>query len=70
MKNKDRTINWVCNSCGMKYGKWYQGDGPDGYIGPSNHCATYHLGVCDVCKTKDVAVTEPRDFGQLVGVFN
>jgi len=54
---------WVCHECGVKHGGWYQGDG---YVGPSKHCATYHEGTCDVCGNKDVAVTEPRDYGYLV----
>lgn len=60
MKNKQ--IDWVCNDCGVKYGKWYQ---PGGVL-PEVHCATYHINTCDVCNAKDVAVTEPRDFGYLI----
>jgi len=64
MKNKKQRkhINWVCNDCGGKYGKWYQ----PGAIVPKQHCATYHFDTCDVCGTSDVAVTEPRDFGYLL----
>lgn len=62
MKNKQ--INWVCNDCGSKYGKWYQPGG----IPPKAHCATYHLDACDVCGASNVAVTEPRDFGYLVEI--
>lgn len=54
---------WICNDCGIKYGAWYR-DGD--YIGPSSHCATYHVGRCDICKDENVAVTEPRDFGHLL----
>jgi len=54
---------WICDDCGMKYGRWYQnGD----YIGPKHNCATYHLGECDVCGKDDVPVTEPRDYGHVV----
>ena len=60
MKNKQ--IDWVCNDCGVKYGRWYQ----PGAIAPKQHCATYHFDTCDVCGTSDVAVTEPRDFGYLL----
>lgn len=64
MKNKKqrKQIDWVCNDCGSKYGRWYQ---PGGLF-PETHFATYHMNTCDVCNTKDVAVTEPRDFGYLV----
>jgi hypothetical protein len=41
-----RKINWVCHECGMKYGRWYQGRV---YSGPPKHCATYHMGKCEVC---------------------
>ena len=54
---------WICDHCGMKYGKWYL---TDTYTGPSAHCATYHQGKCDICKESDIPVTEPRDFGHLL----
>lgn len=63
-KKQRKQIDWVCNDCGSKYGKWYQ----PGVTAPETHCATYHLDTCDVCGTSDVAVTEPRDFGYLVGI--
>ena len=62
MKNKINYPDWICNACGMQHGKWYV-DG--NYIGPKHHYATYHINTCDVCKQKDVSVTEPRDFGHL-----
>ena len=55
--------SWVCYSCGIKHGAWYQDDGT--YIGPTPSCATYHHGKCEVCGTTDIAVTEPRDYGYL-----
>lgn len=61
---KKQTINWICDACGIKYGRWYQ----PGAVGPKAHCATYHMGQCDSCGTKDVAVTEPRDYGYLVEI--
>lgn len=62
MKNKK--INWVCDTCGIKYGKWYQ----PGATAPKMHCATYHMDVCDVCNNSNVPVTEPRDYGYLVEI--
>lgn len=53
---------WVCSSCGEKYGLWWQNDE---YSGPSRHDATYHVDDCRVCK-KHVPCTEARDFGYLV----
>ena len=55
-------IDWVCDSCGIKYGKWYQANAR----APKTHYATYHTGTCDVCKTEGDPVTEPRDFGYLI----
>jgi hypothetical protein len=40
----------ICNDCGNLYGK------------DTTVVSTYHYGVCAWCK-KEVAVTEPRDFG-------
>jgi hypothetical protein len=60
---KNNYPTWVCNACGMKYGRWYYGGK---YTGPVSHRATYHSGTCGVCKTTNIAVTEPRDFGHLV----
>lgn len=54
---------WICDECGKKYGTWYASGA---YTGPSSHCATYHLGKCDVCKDTDIPVTEPRDYGHLL----
>ena len=62
MPKKSRVVNWVCNTCGVKYGRWYQ----PGAIAPKTHCATYHTGDCELCGTKNVPVTELRDFGYLV----
>jgi hypothetical protein len=63
LNKKSYGPDWVCYSCGIKHGGWYQDDGA--YIGPKNHCATYHHGVCEVCGTTNIAVTEPRDYGHL-----
>jgi hypothetical protein len=46
----------------MAYGSWYK---KGVYIGPPDLCSTMHLGTCGVCGTKNVAVTEPRDYGYL-----
>lgn len=51
---------WVCHDCGVKHGKWYRNGK---YSGPSYHCATYHVGICQCCGKKSVPVTEPRDYG-------
>jgi len=61
-KKQRKQIVWICNDCGVKNGKWYQPGG----CPPKAHCATYHMNTCDVCGTKDVAVTKPRDFGYLI----
>ena len=44
-KKQRKQIDWVCNDCGSKYGKWYQ----PGVTAPEIHCATYHLDTC--CKS-------------------
>lgn len=60
-KNK-KYPTWICDPCGMRYGKWYQPEA----IAPKLHCATYHIGKCDLCNSKDIPVTEPRDYGHLI----
>ena len=60
--NNKPFVAWVCNTCGIKYGKWYQSGE---YYGPKHHCASYHYNSCDVCGANNVPVTEPRDFGYL-----
>jgi hypothetical protein len=54
--------NWICDTCGVKYGSWYQPGG----LAPKHHCATCHMGTCEVCGKKEVPVTEPRDYGHLI----
>ena len=44
---------WICHPCGTDHGYHEAG------------VATWHIGVCDICGTKNVRVTEPRDFGHL-----
>lgn len=46
--------SWICADCGKKYGKRPEGNG----------CATWHVDVCDICRTRTLT-TEPRDFGHL-----
>jgi len=62
MKTKKKIIEWVCDTCGITYGRWYQ----PGAIAPKSHCATYHIGTCDMCDATEIPVTEPRDFGHLI----
>ncbi len=50
--------DWVCNDCGKKYGR-----------GPIFVVSSYHMSICGVC-SKEVMVTEPRDFGYLLGGWN
>lgn len=45
--------DWICAACGEIHGKGRCG------------LATWHMGTCDVCKTKNTPITEPRDFGHL-----
>ena len=52
---------WVCNNCGEKFGGWWK---QRTYVGPSHHCASYHIGTCNVCN-KEAPVTEARDYGYL-----
>jgi hypothetical protein len=52
---------WVCDSCGKKYGAWYASGS---YIGPARHCPTYHEDSCSVCG-EHTHCTEARDFGYL-----
>lgn len=59
---KDGYPHWICDSCGQKYGNWYN---KGTYTGPSSWYATFHVGTCEVCETTDVPVTEPRDYGGL-----
>jgi hypothetical protein len=54
---------WICHKCGVKHGGWYENGF---YKGPETHCATYHVGNCDICNAKEVSVTEPRDYGYLL----
>lgn len=61
LKKKPERPKWICDGCGQLYGRWHQGN----YSGPLHHCATYHIGVCDICKEK-TSVTEPRDYGHVV----
>ena len=63
-KKQRKQIDWVCNDCGVKYGRWYQ----PGVRSPEISYSTYHLDTCDVCGAKEIAVTEPRDFGYLVEI--
>ena len=43
---------WVCSYCAEKAGGHW----------PKGHVATFHTGICHVCG-KEIAVTEPRDWG-------
>jgi len=61
-RGKNHYPQWICDSCGTTYGRWYQSGS---YTGPPKHCATYHQGDCEVCGATKVPVTEPRDFGGL-----
>ena len=62
MKTKIKYPTWICNDCGIRLGNWYQ----PGVVPPKDHYATCHEGECDVCKTKKISVTEPRDYGHLI----
>jgi hypothetical protein len=53
MKKQDYP-QWVCSTCGNKYGHGY----------PEGHVCTMHYGLCGVCG-KEAVVTEPRDYGHL-----
>jgi len=48
--------SWICRECGVKYGRSQF----------FKRWATFHAGTCDICGAK-TAVTEPRDYGHLVG---
>ena len=43
--------DWVCSDCGNAAGPGM----------PSGHIATFHIGVCGVCRLEK-QVTQPRDF--------
>lgn len=62
MMNSMKQPEWCCDTCGKTYGRWYASGY---YTGPEPAISTYHIGTCDVCEQKEVAVTEPRDFGYL-----
>jgi hypothetical protein len=49
-KQDQRNIEWVCASCGEKYGRHYHRE------------SCWHVGKCDICGTV-TGVTEPRDYG-------
>jgi len=53
--------DWVCHDCGQQWGRWYDNGS---YLGPSKHCATYHVNRCEVCG-QEKPVTEARDYGYL-----
>jgi len=61
-KTKVQYPDWICDECGMRYGRWYQ----PGVVHSENHYATYHLGECECCNNTEVLVTEPRDYGHLI----
>lgn len=61
-KTKITYPDYICDLCGTRYGRWWQLDATH----PAHHCATYHIGDCQLCQTKDVPVTEPRDYGYLI----
>jgi hypothetical protein len=61
-KTPDDYPEWICHDCGVKYGYWYKNSR---YRGPKYWSATYHLGTCDMCKSEEISVTEPRDYGHL-----
>lgn len=44
---------WVCQPCAEANG---------GKMRPG-HVATWHFGKCEICWTRILPVTEPRDFG-------
>ena len=44
---------WICSTCGAKYGTRLSGQG-----------STWHAGQCDLCGIQ-ASVTEPKDFGHL-----
>lgn len=52
MADRDQYPDWICSSCGAKYGRRRCGE------------ATWHVGVCDICGI-EANVTEPRDYGHL-----
>lgn len=52
MTKKRPFPNWICESCGNKYGT------------PTAGCSTFHQGECGICG-KRAAVTEPRDYNYL-----
>jgi len=62
MASKTKVVDWICDPCGLKHGKWYQ----PGAAPPKHHCATYHVGTCDLCGKHNTPVTEPRDYGYLM----
>lgn len=47
------TGNWICSPCGRRLGR----------ASTAAHISTWHIGHCDYCGSKDLPVTEPRDFG-------
>jgi len=53
---RNRAISWVCRKCGIK------AQGEVNFLKTATGTSTWHEGKCDVCKRKNVPVTEPRDF--------
>jgi len=62
VKTKVKYPAFICDTCGTHYGKWWQVNA----YHPAHHCATYHMGECNLCKATNVPVTEPRDYGHLI----
>ena len=45
--------SWICRPCGIEHGHREPG------------IATWHVNTCNLCGSREVLVTEPRDFGHL-----
>ena len=48
--DQDEYPQWICSTCGAKFGKRR-----------CSECSTWHTGKCDICGI-EASVTEPRDF--------
>lgn len=62
-KIAEKQPTWVCQKCAEKYAVWVK-----------EHrelpIAEYHSSMCDVCKRRDVGVTQPKNVGLLVEGWN
>jgi len=61
VKKKVRRPQWMCDKCGLLYGRWHQ----RGYTGPLNYFVPYHTGVCEICQ-EITTIAKAQNFGNTI----